>query len=90
MTYSQEKFTNNVFKINKIKRYTDPKIFNELNGLKIEFNWKREEYMRKKNTKILSFIASKALKDKWKNSYSINEKLSKLSPGVDILNKRKL
>ena len=26
MTYSQEKFTNNVFKINKIKRYTDSKI----------------------------------------------------------------
>ena len=89
MTYSPERFTNNVFKINKIKRYADSKIFNELNGLKIEFNWKREEYMRKKNTKILSFIANKNIIDSSLFPLSINNRLPLFSPDVRLLSKSK-
>ena len=57
MTYSPDKFTNNVFKINKIRHYSESRSFSEFKGSSIRFIKRSEELYRLKNSHILNLIA---------------------------------
>ena len=70
MAYSSEKFTNNVFKLNKFKRYSESMIRKEIKNIKIDLNSTRDDYIRKKNSQILSLIANKnhrEISNQWLN-----------------------
>lgn len=63
MTYSPERFTNNVFKINRLRCLSDPKLFSEFTN-SFEKNTKRDEYLnKKKNTQIFNFLANQSFKE---------------------------
>ena len=90
MTYSQEKFTNNIFKVNKFKRYSDSMIRNEIRSIKLDLNLNRNDLIRKKNSQIISQIANKAQREISAQWLNMKNKISLMSPELKICSKRSL
>ena len=83
MTYSPEKHTNNVFRVNKIKLHSESRSF-DYNGIRFGFNRRQEEGCRKRNTKIINQIAHQSFK--WSEIYSgsLGYRLPYFSPDIRL------
>jgi len=86
MTFSPEKHTNNVFKINKIKLHSESKSFTDHKWMNFNFNKRTEEAFRKRNTKIINQISNQSFKESNLYWSTQNFKLSYFSPDVRLDN----